>query len=65
MSSTDYSEFISQFGDTLVKPSDDHSTFTPSDALAGKEIVSVFIDDPKVIGFYLLDEISALILRAY
>jgi len=42
MSSTDYSEFLSQFGGTLVKPSDDRSTSTLSDALAGKKFVMLY-----------------------
>jgi len=42
MSTTDYSEFLSQFGGKLVNPSDDRSTSTPSDALAGKEVVMLY-----------------------
>ena len=53
--STDYSEFLSQFGEKLVNPSNDRSIVAPSDVLAGKEVVSVFVDDPKLIELNLLD----------
>ena len=42
-------EFLSQFGDQLVNPSSDRSAVAPSDALAGKEAVSAFVDDRNVI----------------
>mmetsp|Transcript_52902 Transcript_52902/g.53306 ORF Transcript_52902/g.53306 Transcript_52902/m.53306 type:complete len:90 (-) Transcript_52902:121-390(-) len=48
--STDNSEFISQFGDTFINPSNDRSISNPSASLAGKEIVST---DTNEIGFNL------------
>jgi len=40
--STDYSEFLSQFGEKLVNPSNDRSIVAPSDVLAGKEVVILY-----------------------
>mmetsp|Transcript_51088 Transcript_51088/g.61492 ORF Transcript_51088/g.61492 Transcript_51088/m.61492 type:complete len:400 (+) Transcript_51088:125-1324(+) len=60
--STDNSEFISQFGDTFINPSNDRSTSNPSASLAGKEIIMLYFSahwcppcrafTPKLISFY-------------
>lgn len=62
MSSTDNIEFISQFGDTLINPSNDRSTSTPSDSLAGKKFIMLYFSahwcppcrkfTPQLITFY-------------
>jgi len=36
------SEFISQFGDELIKPSESNAIVKPADALAGKEVIMLY-----------------------
>jgi len=56
------SEFITQFGDELIKPSDSNATVKPADALAGKGVVMLYFSahwcppcrrfTPMLIGLY-------------
>jgi len=56
MSTTDYSEFLSQFGGKLVNPSDDRSTSTPSDALHAANLLPSSL--PSTRNFNLIPRVS-------
>jgi nucleoredoxin len=62
MTSTTTTGFLTQFGETLINPSNKHASLSPSDALAGKDQIMLYFSahwcppcrrfTPKLIDFY-------------